>query len=70
MKYVYENEDPSQCLKMLREKLDIQDHELTYLIFPYLHIKENLNDKHISLFFIRDFIAPLRTQHKNSFATS
>lgn len=70
MKYVYENEDPSQCLKMLREKLDIQDHEPTYLIFPYHHIKENLNDKHISLFFIRDFIAPLRTQHKNSFATS
>lgn len=24
MKYVYENEDPSQCLKMLKEKLDIR----------------------------------------------
>ena len=40
MKYVFENEDPSQCLKMLREKLDIEDYEeLAYLIFPYCHIK-------------------------------
>lgn len=52
MKYVYENEDPSQCLKMLKEKLDIREHEPTCLIFPYHHIKEQFNDKNISLFFI------------------
>ena len=34
---------------------------MTYLIFPYRHIKEPFNDKNISLFFIQDYIIPLKS---------
>jgi hypothetical protein len=68
MKYVYENEDPSQCLKMLSEKLDINGHiESNSLIFPSQHIKEVFNDKNISIFFINDYIVPLQRYEKRVF---
>lgn len=44
IQYVYENEDPSQSLKMLTEKLGPSSmQENSNLIFPYRHIKDTLN---------------------------
>lgn len=60
MQFVYENEDPSQSLKMLSEKLDITGSEQNNLIFPTQHVKDTYCDKHLSLFFLQDFVVPLR----------
>lgn len=65
MQFVYENDDPSQSLKMLSEKLGISDKiEYSNLIFPFHHIKDSFNDKQISLFFIKDYLIPLRFYEK------
>ena len=64
IQYVYENEDPSQSLKMLTEKLGpSSNHENSNLIFPYRHIKDTLNesrdpdrgdcDRYTSRFFLK-----------------
>ena len=69
IQYVYENEDPSQSLKMLTEKLGpSSSQENSNLIFPYRHIKDTLNEKNISLFLVQDCILPLQYYEKRSFS--
>ena len=71
MKYVYENEDPSQCLKMLKEKLAIKEQsELANLIFPYHLVKDQLHDKNIALFFINDYLMPLNSMISREFGVA
>lgn len=49
--------------------MDINDkYEINNLIFPYQHIKEDYIDKHISIYFVHDFLLPLRFYEKKAFS--